>query len=271
MNIFNKHLEYWSFLCETQLNEGKHWPEDYKKTAINTIKNSVLGQSSWYTDDFIEQDVNTIVSEFEPLSHKNSNLGFFATIIRWFVEYAGSNKDRYQEFIERKLDNIIQGLLKITATPQMMEKSQEIKAWTLDQFESWKKNQDDKSNNEKIDSDFQETNEYDIVPCYTYEELNSKFGGDKTGYKGKSEWCHTNGKSTHDSWTTHGTKMFFVLTKKGWENILPPNPESTNAYDEYGLSLIAILVDVSTKKLLNATLRWNHIIEPSKTKPGGNC
>ena len=42
---------------------------------------------------------------------------------------------------------------------------------------------------------------YEIIPFMTYEELNSKFGGDKTGYKGESEWCHTNGKSTYNSWT----------------------------------------------------------------------
>ena len=33
---------------------------------------------------------------------------------------------------------------------------------------------------------------YKIIPFMSYEELNSKFGGDKTGYKGRSEWCHTN-------------------------------------------------------------------------------
>ena len=34
---------------------------------------------------------------------------------------------------------------------------------------------------------------YKIIPFMSYEELNLKFGGDKTGYNGRSEWCHTNG------------------------------------------------------------------------------
>ena len=34
---------------------------------------------------------------------------------------------------------------------------------------------------------------YKIIPFMSYEDLHEKFGGDKTGYKGKSEWCHTNG------------------------------------------------------------------------------
>ena len=42
---------------------------------------------------------------------------------------------------------------------------------------------------------------YRIIPFMSYDELNSKFGGSKTGYKGYSKWCHTNGKSTYESWT----------------------------------------------------------------------
>ena len=62
--------------------------------------------------------------------------------------------------------------------------------------------------------------------------------------------------------------MFFVLAKKDWKEIKPPRPEETNAYDIYGLSLIAILVDVATGKLLNETLRWNHVIDPSNSNWG---
>ena len=36
------------------------------------------------------------------------------------------------------------------------------------------------------------------------------------------------------------------------------------------MSLIAILVDVKTGSLLNETLRWNHVIEPSHTNPGAS-
>ena len=62
--------------------------------------------------------------------------------------------------------------------------------------------------------------------------------------------------------------MFFVLARENWKEIKPPQPATTNAYDAYGTSLIAILVDVATGKLCNETLRWNHVIEPSKENPG---
>ena len=253
------------------ISEGKHWPADYIKTGMNLVKQSNLGKQSWYNDSFIEQDMKTFADEFGPLSHKNSNLGFFSTIVKWFIEYAGTSKEKYQEFIERKLDGII-GTLQVILNDKSYDKvKDEIKTkWTFAQFEELQKkiNDEAKASSDKKLKSIKKRDDYDLVPIYSYEELNEKFGGKWTGYKGNSEWCHTNGKSTYDSWTKNGTQMFFVLAQKDWEKINAPNPKTTNAYDEYGLSLIAILVDVATGNLLNETLRWNHVIEPSKTLPG---
>ena len=47
--------------------------------------------------------------------------------------------------------------------------------------------------------------DYEVIPIYSYEELHEKFGGDWTGWGGESEWCHTNRKSTYESWTKNGT------------------------------------------------------------------
>ena len=60
-----------------------------------------------------------------------------------------------------------------------------------------------------------------------------------------------------------------MIAKDNWEVIEPhDNPkEDDNAYDEYGLSLIAILVS-REGELLRCTLRWNHVIEPKYTKSG---
>ena len=110
---------------------------------------------------------------------------------------------------------------------------------------------------------------YKIIPFMSYEDLYKKFGGDKTGYNGGSGWCHTNGKSTYDSWTDNYTKFFFVIAKDNWEEIKPHDDpkKDDNAYDEYGLSLMAILV-TREGELLRCTLRWNHVIEPKYTKSG---
>ena len=205
--------------------------------------------------------------------HKNSNLGFFPTIIKWFIEHSGTSVEKHQEFIERKLDGIIGTLQTILNDPSYNKIKDQIKQkWTFKQFEELQKKIADEaaaSSDQKL-KNIVKRNDYNLIPIYSYEELNKKFGGPTTGYQGKSEWCHTNGKSTYDSWTKNGTQMFFVLAKKDWKEIKAPDPETTNAYDEYGLSLIAILVDVATGNLLNETLRWNHVIEPSKTNPGAS-
>lgn len=217
---------------------------------------------------YIQTDLNNIVQEFGPLSHKNSNLGFFATIIRWFIEYSGTSSQKYQEFLEGKLDGIIRDLQTILNDPKLDQtKRDQLKKISYSDFQ---KIQTQIADNLKAsDTGFSgtESTDYDLIFIKSYEDLHKMFGGPKTGYRGKSEWCHTNGQSTYASWSSNGTRFFFVLAKKGWKRIAPPSPTTTNAYDEYGTSLIAILVD-QAGALLNATLRWNHIIEPSETIPG---
>lgn len=56
--------------------------------------------------------------------------------------------------------------------------------------------------------------------------------------------------------------MFFVIEQDGWKNVKAPIEKPTTCYDAYGMSLIAILVDVKTNKLLNSTSRWNHVVLP---------
>ena len=99
--------------------------------------------------------------------------------------------------------------------------------------------------------------------------MHNLFGGKWTGRGdsdlgagyGGSGWCHTNGKGTYDSWIRRGKggAKFYVLARKDWKDI-PFDAESNNENpkDDYGNSLIALLVDKKTGELLNATLRCNH-------------
>ena len=57
--------------------------------------------------------------------------------------------------------------------------------------------------------------------------------------------------------------MFFVIEQEGWKNVKAPSKKPENCYDVYGISLIAILVDVASNKLLNSTSRWNHVVLPT--------
>lgn len=261
-------------LNEAILSEGRHWPEDYRTLAFNRIKNSPIGNTFWYTDEYIQTDTNTFINEFDALAHDNKAISYFLHIIRMFIDYSGTNPRKYVEFIERKLDTLILVLSIILNDPELLSKhGEKIKNenYTIEQFE--KDTQYILAELERNDAELlksvpdKNTGDYVIKHIPTYQDFYKNFGGDKTGYQGRSEWCHANGKSTYDSWTEKGTKQFFVLAKKGWENIMPPDPKTTNAFDEYGTSLIAILVKVDGCALKNATLRWNHVIPPSITVP----
>ena len=308
----NNFIKYWSYLVENENKEesfetflnkksnlfeaSKKWPEDYLKQAKNRIMDSPLGKLSWYTEDLIDYDlINNFYNEFETFAKKGDfTLGFFPSIIKWFIEYSGSDKQKYQEFIEGKLDKII-GILNYVVSQKDDEVSQfhEINKkdkddngnprvyrfkklkdmdWNTFEKEIFQKYSDEISKSVELDKDSLKNSDYEIVPIYSYDELHDKFGGDKTGYKGKSEWCHTNGEGTYNSsaWTDNGNYMFIVFAKKGWENIIPPDPAATTAYDDYGTSLIACLFNTTSKELLNSTLRWNHVIDPAKTKLGAS-
>ena len=273
----NAQIHYWAHMLDevydkNMLTEGKHWPEDYIKTAFNLIKSSQLGKQSWYSDEYIKKDLETIVNEFTPLSHKNSNLGFFMAIIRWFIEYSGTSAQKYQEFIEGKLDVIIKTLLRIASDKSFDSQRESIKKMPFADFEKLAEEINAKASKEDIDVSNSKLS-FEIAPIYSYDELHDNYGGDFTGYKGESIWCHANGKGTYDSisWTNDGKNMFFVIQSHNWKNIKAPRVPYNgtplqypkfNCYDEYGMSLIAILVDVQTNKLLHSTSRWNHVILP---------
>ena len=192
-------------------------------------------------------------------------------IIRMFIQYAGTSKQKYQDFIERKLDQIIRWLQLIVNDSALESKYKEqIKAgMRYEDFETLMKPIENASHTVAKNTKFKiEDKGFEIELIESYKDLHKKYGGSITGYKGRSEWCHTNGKSTYESWTNAGSQQFFVIYHKDFKNIKPPLPLSTNAYDKYGTSLMAILVDVKSLKLLNCTLRWNHVIEPKDTIPG---
>jgi hypothetical protein len=69
------------------------------------------------------------------LSHKNSNLGFFSPLIKWFVEYSGSDANKYQELIEGKLDNVIRTLQLILNDKSYDSQREAIKKMSFKDFE----------------------------------------------------------------------------------------------------------------------------------------
>ena len=269
--LFDYRIKFWTrILDEAMLAEGKHWPEDYIKAAVNKLKSS-----GKYSGSKTDADVKVIADRFKPKFHTNSALGYFNSVVRWYSEDPDNfikpkRSDGTQP--EDRLERALIYLKSFLNTQELVQKDGEKVKQSMDfeDFSTMMKKISDEDAKNAADVKFKvEDRGYKIIPIMSYEELNSKFGGDKTGYKGTSEWCHTNGKSTYDGWTDNYTKFFFVIAKDNWEEISPHDDpqKDDDAYDEYGLSLMAILVS-REGKLLNCTLRWNHVIEPKYAKPG---
>ena len=250
--------------------EGKHWPEDYIKAAINKLK-----ASGKYNGSKTNTDVEVIAQRFKPKFHTNSALGYFNSVVRWysespddFIKPKRSNGTQPEDKLERALVYLKQFL----NTQDLVQKDGEKvkQSMSLEDFSSMMKKISDKDRARADNAKFVIKDKgYKIIPFMSYEDLHEKFGGSKTGYRIQSWWCHANGKSTYESWTDNYTKFFFVIAKDNWEEIKPHDDpqKDDNAYDEYGLSLMAILVS-REGNLLKCTLRWNHVIEPKYTKPG---
>ena len=70
-----------AFPEDAMLVEGKHWPEDYIKAALNKLK-----ATGKYSGEKTDADVATIADRFKPKFHTNSALGYFNSVVRWYSE-----------------------------------------------------------------------------------------------------------------------------------------------------------------------------------------
>ena len=157
---------------ESMLSEGKHWPEDYVKTGRNLINGSQLRSQSWY--DSIDSDLNKLADAFIPLSHKNSNLGYFSPLVKWLIEYSTS-KENHDEFLNVKLEKIIKGLQLISTTPELQNKWKEkiSSGISFDEFEKaldFEQQKIEIQDKEKQNQTYSGS-DYKIIPIKSYNQL----------------------------------------------------------------------------------------------------
>ena len=90
-------------------------------------------------------------------------------VIRWFIEYSGTSSEKYKEFIERKLDSIIAGLLKIRNDKAYDADAEKIKKMSFNDF--MKLVDEVNSKTSTSTSVKSSDSKYKVVPIYSYEEL----------------------------------------------------------------------------------------------------
>lgn len=244
----------------------------YYHTAYEIIKHSLLGKTSWYTTQLLDNDIQDFILEFQPLMSQKNNLLYFKLLIQWFVEYVGDNKEKYKDFVEYKIDDIPRVIQQIISNEELKNKynlfSMSFAKFTLIQNEILQKNIISQKTFLKNTQ-----NKYELIAIQKYKDFYDLFGGYNTGYSTNAKvtgWCVANSKKIYNFWLQryNKTNMYFVLAKNGWKDIKPI--KTNNAYDDYGLSLIGLLVDIKHFELKAEVLRWNYIINPGLVNPGAS-
>jgi hypothetical protein len=91
-------------------------------------------------------------------------------------------------------------------------------------------------------------NGYTIVPINSF--------GEASQYSDYTQWCVTRESYSWNNYTQGGRIKFYFLLKAGFEEMEEPL-ESGNPLDEYGLSMVAVSVNLNGS-LSTCTSRWNH-------------
>lgn len=94
--------------------------------------------------------------------------------------------------------------------------------------------------------------DYQIIKINSFKEASeyAKFTA------GKNQWCLTVDENLYNSYTRNGYNQLYFCFRNGFEKVRP-KPQKTTPLDNYGLSLISVIVD-SEGDLAFCTTRWNH-------------
>ena len=93
---------------------------------------------------------------------------------------------------------------------------------------------------------------YDIVRIDSFEQACEY---NKYTFK-DDQWCLTYSKDNYNTYTCNGINQIYFCLRKGFENV-EPVPGEGCPLDEYGLSMISVIVD-ENGALAFCTCRWNH-------------
>ena len=194
-------------------------------------------------------------------------------IARMIVEEANGSQEKAQEFLTDSIATFEQYLTWVKENRDKqggtkLDDEFNNKMHYRDVVDFLQKVQDelDKQSKDELANMTFNTSNYELVPINSFDEFHSLFGGratgdgssDKYAGGGGTAWCHANSSGTYDNWVNRG--KFFVLANRNWKDIpFDKKSNDENPKDAYGNSLIALLVDPNTGKLLNATLRCNHV------------
>jgi uncharacterized protein YutE (UPF0331/DUF86 family) len=253
-----------------------HEGTKYDKKAATKLASSGLFDeetSKKIVDALFREDIHAFV-------HSPSWLEkYLIGIVNMLIKYCDGDRTKAQEFLANSIGNFDEYLTYIKelrpTLPQ--EKQLELDKTFNEQMsyedmvkelEELHRTRDEESAEKLKNANFDGESDFELIPIDSYEQMNQMFGGaatgdgssDKYAGGGGTAWCHTNSEYTYKSWVQDGKQKFFVLAHKNWKDIpFDKDSNSANPKDDYGNSLIALLVNTKTGSLRYATLRCNHV------------
>ena len=113
----------------------------------------------------------------------------------------------------------------------------------------------DNMNNERAEietMDFSQGSNYQIHKIDSFEEAQKYYEYTNPN----SRWCLTYMENMYDNYTRNGINQMYFCLRNGFEDV-PQQVGENCPLDEYGLSMLSIIVD-ETGGLAYCTTRWNH-------------
>ena len=200
------------------------------------------GMSDEEAEDFIRTKLRNDITN---LRHKDT-AKFTLGCTRLFFD---------KELKDEKSISLINEIIELIAKKHIDDYDQNLNDLSLDElYDDFKDEMDEIESKNKNDVNSKEysNNGYDIVPINSYEEAQSYY---KYLFK-DSPWCLTHMPNMWNSYTRNGKNQIYFCLKDGYQDMTPPK-QTGNPMDEYGLSMISVIVD-EEGKLAYSTTRWNH-------------
>lgn len=228
----------------------------------------------------VEQLTNAVLNSYEELLFSNSKIKssqvmrLFPIFCRFGMENGMyitnptdvENNPKTGEFFER-IKRIINYLYTLNLRGENL--SNISLNTTFEDIESFYGEEMEKEQNEEneriANAEYNENGDYTVVGPLDFET--AKKYGDLSAWQHRGEIkdgeiCYTQKIETWNKYTFENKHTVYVILKNGWEN-LPPNNTKLEPFNEYGLSMIFVIVN-EKGELVWCNTRLNHFADYSK-------
>lgn len=224
------------------------------------------------TRDFITKQMHTLTGKSDkwqflnPVTNKNVELDALGVegMLYSMVPAARDAEFKYGQGVARLLltyseinsnyrnASDLNDIIKIITSAHVHEWDSNLRSLSIrelrDFFHNETKTLDNVSKESLSNRTFTPNLDYDIVEIHNFEEASQ--------YKQYTTWCITTSSGMWDSYSANGINRVYFILKKDYEKLTIPS-KNNNKKDEYGLSMISIVVR-PYGSLAFCTGRYNH-------------